>query len=111
MCSSDLSPFLAACIARTRKNKAKLLLVLEHPELPLHNNAAELAVRRRVRKLNVSFGPVSDAGRQAWDTMQSLNGTVEKLGLSFWSYLEDRIHELHAIPPLADLVRSKAVAG
>ena len=33
--------FLTECLARTRKNRAKLLLVLDHPELPLHNNAAE----------------------------------------------------------------------
>ena len=100
--------FLAECIARTRKNKEKLLQVLEHPELPLHNNAAELAVRRRVRKRDVSFGPVSRAGRQAWDTMQGLAGTVEKLGVSFWSYLEDRIHEAGQIPPLAELISRKA---
>jgi hypothetical protein len=100
--------FLAACIARTRKNRAKLLAVLDHPELPLHNNAAELAVRKRVRKRNVSFGPVSEAGRQAWDTMHSLMGTAEKLGLSFWSYLEDRIHGLNAIPPLPELIRLRA---
>ena len=31
-------------------------MVLDHPELPLHNNASELAVRRRVRKRDVSFG-------------------------------------------------------
>ena len=99
--------FLAACIARTRKNRAKLLLVLAHPELPLHNNAAELAVRRRVRKRNVSFGPVSEAGRRAWDPMQSLIGTAEKLGVSFWGYLEDRIHETGQIPPLAELIHRK----
>lgn len=104
------APFLAECIARTRKNKAKLLLVLAHPELPLHNNAAELAVRRRVRKRNVSFGPVSEAGRQAWDTMQSLMGTVEKLGVSFWRYLEDRLHQTNTVPPLAELIRLKAQA-
>lgn len=103
--------FLAECIARTRKNRAKLLLVLDHPELPLHNNAAELAVRRRVRKRNVSFGPVSDAGRHAWDTMQSLMGTTEKLGVSFWSYLEDRLHGTNAIPPLPELIRLKAQAA
>ncbi len=101
-------PFLAECIARTRKNKEKLLLVLEYPELPLHNNAAELAVRRRVRKRGVSFGPVSAAGREAWDTFQGLAGTLEKLGVSFWSYLEDRTHETGAIPPLPELIRQRA---
>lgn len=101
-------PFLAACIARTRKNKQKLLLVLQHPDLPLHNNARELDVRRRVRKRDVSFGPVSAAGRQAWDTLQSLGATLEKLGVSLWSFLHDRVHEIGAIPPLPELIAQKA---
>jgi hypothetical protein len=41
---------------RTRANKAKLLLVLKHPELPLHNNEAELAARKRVRKRGCPLG-------------------------------------------------------
>jgi hypothetical protein len=100
--------FLAECLARTRKNKQKLLLVLKHPDLPLHNNAMELAVRWRVRKRDVSFGPVSAAGRRAWDTLQSLRGTVEKVGVSFWSFLHDRIHETGNIPPLPELIAQKA---
>lgn len=101
-------PFLAECIARTRKNKGKLLLVLAHPEVPLHNNAAELGVRRRVRQRDVSFGPVSAAGRKAWDTLQGLASTLEKLGVSFSSYVNDRVHEIGAIPPLPELIRQKA---
>ncbi|MGA7608023.1 MAG: hypothetical protein WCA79_19080, partial [Anaerolineales bacterium] len=42
-------------IASTRSNKDALLLVLKFPELPLHNNPAELGARRRVRKRDVSF--------------------------------------------------------
>ncbi len=36
-------------IAKTQLKQASLLLVLEHPELPLHNNPAELGARQRVR--------------------------------------------------------------
>lgn len=100
--------FLAECIARTRKNKRKLLQVLQHPDLPLHNNAEELDVRRRVRKRRVSFGPVSGAGRKAWDTLQSLCGTLEKLGVSAWSFFHDRVHETGEIPPLPELIAQKA---
>ena len=49
----------------TRQKRQSLLRVLEHPELPLHNNAAELGARRRVRKRDISFGPRSDAGIRA----------------------------------------------
>jgi hypothetical protein len=62
-------------IAKTPEKKASLLLVLKHPELPLHNNPAELAVRQRVRKRDVSFGPRTQDGRKAWDTFATLFAT------------------------------------
>ncbi len=34
---------------------SELLLVLEHPELPLHNNPAELAARTMVQRGNISY--------------------------------------------------------
>jgi transposase IS66 family protein len=95
-------------IALTQEKKAGLLLVLQHPELPLHNNSAELAARQRVRKRDVSFGPRSPAGVNAWDTMMTLAATTQKLGVSFLAYLHDRFHQAARIPPLADLIRAKA---
>jgi hypothetical protein len=53
---------------KTRAKKESLLLVLEHPELPLHNNPAELGARQRVRKRAISFGPRTTEGATAWDT-------------------------------------------
>lgn len=99
---------LQTCIERTRGNKAKLLLVLRHPELPLHNNPAELMARRRVRKRDVSFGPRSPTGLRAWDTFQGLVDTTRKLGLRFWDYLQDRLTAGDAIAPLADLIAERA---
>ena len=99
---------LDARIAATRAKKTSLLLVLDHPELPLHNNSAELAARRRVRKRDVSFGPRTRDGTNAWDTFQSLAATAQKLGISFYDYLQDRIGKLHQIPPLADLIADRA---
>ena len=64
-------------IAKSRSKKVTLLLVLQHPELPLHNNAAELAVRQRVRKSDVSFGFRTQAGVQAWDTFATLAATTK----------------------------------
>ena len=78
--------------------------MLQHPELPLHNNPAELAARRRVRKRDVSFGPRSQLGLQAWDTFQGLAETTRKLGVRFWDYLWDRITAARQIPALADLL-------
>jgi hypothetical protein len=95
-------------ITLTQDKKGELLLVLRHPELPLHNNPAELAARRRVRKRDVSFGPKSAVGAQAWDTCMTLAATTQKLGVSFFAYLQDRLHRIGRIPPLADLIRERA---
>lgn len=95
-------------IAKTQAKKASLRLVLKHPELPLHNNPAELAARQRVRKRDVSFGPRQEEGRKAWDTFRSLAETAKKVEVSFYAYLRDRIAGTHAIPPLAELVEQAA---
>jgi hypothetical protein len=95
-------------IAKTQAKKDSLLLVLKHPELPLHNNPAELGARQRVRKRDISFGPRTLEGRKAWDTFMSLAETTKKLGVSFYAYLHDRITGTHAIPPLAELIEKAA---
>jgi hypothetical protein len=95
-------------IALTRAKKDRLLRVLAHPALPLHNNAAELAARQRVRQRDVSFGPRTEDGKQAWDTFATLLETGKKLGLSFYDLMRDRLTHAGQIPPLADLVRQRA---
>ena len=95
-------------IAKTRAKKTSLLQVLQHPELPLHNNASELAVRQRVRKRDVSFGPRTQLGLQAWDTFMTLADTARKLGLSFYVYIRDRVSATNQIPPMDILVTIRA---
>ena len=99
---------LAKRISKTSAKKSELLLVLSHPELPLHNNDAELTVRLRKRKQDVSFGPRTPAGSKAWDTMQSLVGTTRKLGVNIYEYLKDRVTKRTAVPRLADVIRQRA---
>jgi hypothetical protein len=98
----------AHCMTQTRSRKAKLLLVLKYPELPLHTNATELMVRKRVRRRDVSFGPQSQAGLRAWDLMQSLGATLGKHGLTVREFLHDRTLALGNIPPLAEVIRGTA---
>jgi hypothetical protein len=95
-------------LALTRDKKPELLLVLDHPELPLHNNPAELGARQRVRKRDVSFGPRSPTGAAAWDTFMTLAATTRKLGLDFAAFLTDRFTRAGQIPPLADLITARA---
>jgi len=68
-------------IAKTQAHGERLLHVLDHPEIPLPNTALAQAARRRVRKRDVSFGPQSRAGAQAWATFQPISATAIKLGV------------------------------
>lgn len=95
-------------IAKTRAKKEQLLLVLDHPHLPLHNNPAELGVRQRVRKRDISFGPRSPDGVAAWDTFMTLTETAKKLGVSFYHYAFDRISQANRLPSLAALIKAHA---
>ncbi|NCO61655.1 transposase [bacterium] len=95
-------------IAKTKAKKHSLLLVLDHPELPLHNNDAELSARGRVCKRVVSFGTRVQDGTKAWDTFMSLAATTRKLGINFLDYLYDRISGLCSIPNLAELITQRA---
>ena len=94
-------------LAKTLANKEKLLVVLNHPEVPLHNNPAELGARQRVRKRDVSFGPRSETGRVAWDVFMTVAETSKKLGVSFYQYVRDRLSRTNEMPALADIVRSR----
>ena len=94
-------------IAKTWANAVLLLLVLDHPDLPLHNNAMELAARRRVRKRDVSFGPQSRAGAQAWDTFQTIIATATKLGVRVYAYFLGRLMASATTPTLADHIRER----
>lgn len=98
-------------IAKTKAKKDKLLMVLRHPEIPLHNNPAELGARRRVRKRDVSFGPRTADGVQAWDTFMTLAATAKKLGVSFFAYVYDRVAGVKALPSLADMIKQRSPAS
>jgi hypothetical protein len=95
-------------IAKTRAKQGCLLMVLAHPEIPLHNNPAELGARARVRKRDVSFGPRTREGAKAWDTFMTLAVTATKLGVSFYHYIHDRVSGVYQMPALADLVAERA---
>jgi hypothetical protein len=92
-----------------RQHKAELLQVLDCPQFPLHNNAAETDIREYVTRRKISGGTRSDAGRRARDTFIGLKKTCRKLGISFWQYLLSRIRADRQIPPLPDVIRAKTI--
>lgn len=99
---------LNRALQRLHNNKTELLLVLERPEIPLHNNLSENDIRDYVKKRKISATTRSDTGRKARDTFLSLKKTCQKLGLSFSQYLFDRISRQNHIPPLPELVQAAA---
>ena len=94
---------------RLHANRAELLAVLDHPDIPLNTNGSENDIRCQVTRRKISAGTRSDDGRECRDAFLGLMKTCRKLGLSFWSYLGDRldIPDAPHILPLADLVQAR----
>jgi hypothetical protein len=99
---------LGQALKRLHRNKAELLLVLEKPWLPLHNNLSESDIREYVKKRKISGSTRSDEGRRCRDTFARLKKTCRKHGISFWEYLKDRVSGKNAIQPLAEYIRQAA---
>ena len=99
---------LNLALGRLYNNKSELLLVLDRPEIPLHNNLSENDIREYVKRRKVSGSTRSELGRQCRDTFTSLKKTCRKLGVSFWDYLLDRLFKNYTIPPLQDLILQQA---
>ncbi len=99
---------LNQALKRLRNNKAELLLVLERPDIPLHNNLSERDIREYVIKRKISGSTRSENGRRARDTFASLKKTCQKLRIGFWDYLLDRLTLENHIPPLPEIVAGTA---
>jgi hypothetical protein len=100
-------------LKRLYANKAELLKVLDHPEIPLHTNGSENDIRCQVTKRKVSGGTRSDIGRDCRDGFLGLFKTCKKLGIAFWDYLGSRLGTAGApdIPPLAEVIRHRCASA
>ena len=103
-----LSTFKFA-IEENATEQDELLLVLERPDIPLHNNLSERDIREYVKRRKVSGSTRSEEGRRCRDTFASLKKTAIKLKVGFWDYLLDRVTAQNTIPWLPDLVIQKSV--
>jgi hypothetical protein len=91
-------------IQMTKKKKDSLLVVLDYPDTPLHNNPAELAIRMYVVKRKISFGTRSDDGTKSWETFFTIMDTCFKLGINFRNYLYDRISNHNKMLSLSSFI-------
>jgi regulator of replication initiation timing len=99
---------LNLALKRMHKNKVELLLALERPDLPLHNNLSEGDIREYVKRRKISGGTRSKEGRRGRDTFASLKKTCRKLKVSFWEYVNDRVRSKNQIPQLPTLIAARA---
>ena len=93
-------------LARLHANKAELLMALDRPEVLLHTNSAENAIRCQVTKRKISGSTRSDLGRNCRDAFLGLAKTCAKLGIAFWDYLGARLGgtDPSSVPDLPQLV-------
>lgn len=98
---------LDIALKRIYQNKSELLLALDRPDVPLHNNLSERDIREYVKKRKISGSTRSDVGKRCRDTFTSLKKTCRKLGISFWQYLIDRIEYQNKYPPLAKIMETQ----
>lgn len=91
-------------LKRICQNKSELLLVLDRPDIPLHNNLSERDIREYVKRRKISGSTRSEEGRLCRDSFTSLKKTCRKLGISFWQYLLDRVQHNRQIAPIPDIM-------
>ena len=93
------------------QKKFDLLLVLENPEVPLHNNLSENDIRQFAKLRKISGSSRSELGRRCRDTFLSLKTTYRKLAISFREFLQDRKNGLNQFPPLGDIIQQRGGAA
>ena len=94
-------------LQRTKNKKDALLLVLDYPNIPLHNNPAELGARAQARKRDINFQTKNPKGTKAKDTFLTIVQTARKLGVNIYDYIYDRISSNYSMTSLADMILNK----
>jgi hypothetical protein len=95
-------------IAKTKSQKDYLLVALNYPEVPLHNNSAERGARSQARRRDISFQTRNPRGTEAKDTFMSIVSTARQLGVNAFAYILDRISGVMKMPSLAQIIINEA---
>jgi len=95
-------------IEKTIENKNKLLVVLKHPEIPLHNNLSELGARLQVRKRDISLHTMTVLGTQLQDAWMTIIQTALKHKIDIFKYIKEFISESNNWESLSDIIYQKA---
>ena len=95
-------------IAKTKTKKKELLLALKYPEIPLHNNEAELGARAQVRRRDASLQTITKEGTKANDTFLTIVQTAKKLKVSAYDFIFDRVSKKFELPSLSEIIAKKS---
>src|ERR1700751_2363629 len=100
-------------LQRLHANRDELLMVLDHPGIPLHTNGSENDIRCQVTKRHVSGGTHRDIGRDSRDAFLGLAKTCSKLGIAFWDYLGSRlaVPNQPQVPYLPAIIRHRCATA
>ena len=78
-------------IAKTRTLKEKLLVVLDHSYVPLHNNHSELAARSQARKRDVSLQNINEKGTKSKDAWMTMIKTAVLHKINIFAYVKEYV--------------------
>jgi hypothetical protein len=81
-------------------------VVLDHPELPLTNNAAERALRHWVIARRISHGTRTPQGTHAFSLLASVIETCRQRAVSPWPYLAEVVRQRRKDLPAPSLPQS-----
>ena len=99
---------LNQCISKTLEKKQELLTVLKYPQIPLHNNLAELGARRQVRKRDISLHTMSTKGTRCKDAFLTITQTAIQLGINVIKYTKELITNNKNKISLADIIMQRS---
>ncbi len=94
-------------ISKTASKKQELLTALKYPEIPLHNNLAELGARRQVRKRDISLHTMTKKGTINQDAFLTIGQTAIQLGVNIFKYIKELIADNKERQTLADIIYKK----
>jgi len=91
----------------TYNKKEQLLLVLDFPFIPLHNNESEISAREIVTKRKISGGVRTEVGKTAWENALSIYVTCKKNKVCFYEYMLNIFKEASDRIKLSDIIKER----
>jgi hypothetical protein len=90
---------LNEALRRIHEKRDDLLLVLDHPDIPLHNNLSESDIREWAKKRKISAGTRSELGRRCRDTFHQPEEDLPEAGRILLAVSSRSHTERMNIPP------------